>query len=992
MLDSGASVIVTTRSVATSLPSSAATLVCLDADAALLEARPTTAPDTGVSAEHLAYVVYTSGSTGQPKGVQVTHSSLSNLVSWHLRHYALSPQHRLTQVAGTAFDASVWELWPALASGASLHIPSDEVRASPPLLLHWLQSESITHCFLPTPLAEAVLTQEGLSALPLQVLLTGGDRLRQRPRPGTRFQLVNHYGPTESTVVATCAPVAEEGSESALPAIGRPIANTQVYVLDAGMQPVPPGVPGELYVGGEGLARGYLGRPALTAERFIPHPFSAQPGARLYRTGDRVRWRGDGQLEFLGRTDEQVKVRGFRIEPGEIEAALLRHPDVREAVVVAREDGPGTKRLVAYVVPTSPGLNPESVRTWLKQTLPEHLVPSAFVALESLPLTPNGKVDRNALPAPDSQLTGAADSFVAPRTPVEQKLASIWASVLRREHVGVRDNFFALGGDSILSLQIIARAHQSGLALTPRQLFQHQTVEELARVVQLASSESHSQQRVSGEVPLTPIQRWFFDWELPAPHHFNQAFLLEVRQPLSPEVLQHALRLLCEHHDALRMRFSRQPDGRWLQHNAAEAPPLSLHQVDVSHLPPSEQPQAIASACARLQSSMSLEEGSLLRAALFHRGPGLSSRLLLALHHLVVDAFSWRFLLEDLHSCCLALSRGETPSLPPKSTSFQSWAHKLHAHALSDSLSHEASFWTGQPWHSVQPLPRDASRGDNTLSSARHLSVSLDAQETRLLLQEVPSSWRAHINDVLLSALSRALCAWTGHSALAVHLEGHGREHLFDDVDLSRTAGWFTTLFPVVLPVAPHSSPGDALSRVRQALGAVPNKGIGFGLLRYLRQDSLSSSLRSLPSAELSFNYLGQLDGLAGSGSLFALAREPSGPMHDDQGPRRHVLEVNGHVLEGRLVLRWTYSDNLHERATIERLAHACLEGLRALIQEPEHGGGTAPAPRGLPAGPPGAVHAGPGAPSRPRPRGSLPARAIAAGAALPRVAVTHLG
>ncbi|MFY0571228.1 non-ribosomal peptide synthase/polyketide synthase [Archangium lansingense] len=945
--DSGASVIVTTRAVADSLPSAEALLVRLDADAALLESRPSTAPDTGVSPQHLAYVVYTSGSTGQPKGVQVTHSSLSNLVSWHLRHYALTPQHRLTQVAGTAFDASVWELWPTLASGASIHIPSDEVRASPPLLLHWLTSESITHCFLPTPLAEAVLTQEALPALPLQVLLTGGDRLRQRPRPGTRFQLVNHYGPTESTVVATCAPVAEEGAEAGLPSIGRPIANTQVYVLDAGLQPVPPGVPGELYIGGEGLARGYLGRPALTAERFIPHPFSAQPGARLYRTGDRVRWRGDGQLEFLGRTDEQVKVRGFRIEPGEIEAALLRHPEIREAVVIAREDGPGRKQLVAYVVPTSPlplgegrgegiappELNLEAVRTWLKHTLPEHMVPSAFVALQSLPLSPNGKVDRKALPAPEDKRTGDTASFVAPRTPVEEKLASIWASVLRREHVGIRDNFFSLGGDSILSLQIIARAHQSGLALTPRQLFQHQTVEELARVVHLASSESQSQQRVSGEVPLTPIQRWFFDWELPAPHHFNQAFLLEVRQPLSPEVLQHALRLLCEHHDALRMRFSRHPDGHWLQHNPAEVPPLTLHQVDVSHLPLSEQPQAISSACASLQSSMSLEDGSLLRAALFHRGPGLSPRLLLALHHLVVDAFSWRFLLEDLHSCCLALSLGESPSLPPKSTSFQSWALKLHSHSLSDSLSHESSFWTGQPWHSVHPLPRDSSLGDNSLSSSRHLSVSLDAHETRLLLQEVPSSWRSHINDVLLSALARALSAWTGHSALAVHLEGHGREHLFDDVNLSRTAGWFTTLFPVVLPVPPSSSPGDALSLVRLALGSVPHKGIGFGLLRYLRQDSLSSSLQSLPSAELSFNYLGQLDGLAGTDSLFALAREPSGPMHDDRGPRRHVLEVNGHVLEGRLVLRWTYSDNLHERSTIERLAHACLEGLRALIQ-----------------------------------------------------------
>jgi non-ribosomal peptide synthase protein (TIGR01720 family) len=335
---------------------------------------------------------------------------------------------------------------------------------------------------------------------------------------------------------------------------------------------------------------------------------------------------------------------------------------------------------------------------------------------------------------------------------------------------------------------------------------------------------------------------------------------------------------------------------------------------------------------------MSLEDGSLLRAALFLRGPGLSPRLLLCLHHLVVDAFSWRFLLDDLQSCCLALSLGHTPSLPPKTTSFKAWADKLLSHAHSDSLALEAPFWTGLPWHAVHPLPRDRHSGDNTLASARHLSVSLDADETRLLLQEVPSSWRAHINDVLLSALARALCSWTGHSALALHLEGHGREHLFDDVDLSRTAGWFTSLFPVVLPVTPASSPGDALASVRQSLSALPNKGIGFGLLRYLRQDSLSDSLQSLPSPELSFNYLGQLDSLSDSSSLFGLTRESAGLDHGEHGLRRHVLDVNGLVVEGRLVLRWTYSDNLHERSTIERLALSCLDALRALLHSrPEH-------------------------------------------------------
>ncbi|MFP2934663.1 condensation domain-containing protein, partial [Pyxidicoccus sp. 3LG] len=347
--------------------------------------------------------------------------------------------------------------------------------------------------------------------------------------------------------------------------------------------------------------------------------------------------------------------------------------------------------------------------------------------------------------------------------------------------VGRLDNFFALGGDSILSLQIISRAHQAGLKLTPRQLFQHPTLEQLSRVAQATSSATTaSQERVSGPVPLTPIQHWFFDWALPSAHHFNQAFMLEVRQPLSPEVIEKALHLLCEHHDALRMRFTRgaatpEAQPRWLQDNAAQLTPLSLHQVDVSHLPEAQQPQAIASEAARLQASMRLEDGDLVRAALFLRGHGLSPRLLLAIHHLVVDAVSWRFLLEDLHSCCLALSQGLTPVLPPKTTSFQSWARRLHSHALSDALAREASFWTAQPWHSVHPLPRDNATGDNTLASARHLTVSLSPDETRLLLHETPTAWRARINDVLLAALAQSFHAWTGHSALAVSLEGHGR-------------------------------------------------------------------------------------------------------------------------------------------------------------------------------------------------------------------------
>src|SRR6185436_18180560 len=412
--------------------------------------------------ESLAYVIYTSGSTGRPKGVELCHGGLANLVDWHLRSYglavagreALAAQmpvglanlvdwhlrsyglaagDRATQIANPAFDASVWEIWPVLAAGACLCIPGDEERAAPARLLAWLEAREVTHAFLPTPLAEALLQEEIPSGLALRWLLTGGDKLHRAPEPDLPFHLVNHYGPTESTVVATAAPV--PAGLAAPPSIGRPIAATRVSVVDADLRPAPLGAAGELCIGGAGLARGYRLRPGLTAERFVPDPWSAEPGSRLYRSGDLVRWSAAGDLEFLGRIDHQVKIRGFRIELGEIEAALVEQPGVREAVVTVREEAPGERLLAAYVVPQDrETLSVAGLREALRQRLPEPMVPTAWVFLAELPLTPNGKVDRKALPAPEAM--EEADAFVAPRTPTEEIVAAVYAGVLGLERVG----------------------------------------------------------------------------------------------------------------------------------------------------------------------------------------------------------------------------------------------------------------------------------------------------------------------------------------------------------------------------------------------------------------------------------------------------------------------------------------------------------------------------------------------------------------------------
>ncbi|HSN88710.1 MAG TPA: amino acid adenylation domain-containing protein, partial [Thermoanaerobaculia bacterium] len=402
----------------------------------------------------LAYVIYTSGSTGMPKGTELGHRGLSNLIAWHRRTYGLGPADRTTLLAGPGFDASVWEMWAALTSGASLHIPSREVVLSPPALLRWMGEEGITVSFLPTPLAEAVLFESIPKGLSLRLLLTGGDRLVRRPPPDLPYALVNHYGPTESTVVATAGRVAPVGERA--PEIGSPIANTRVLILDRSLRPVPVGIAGELCLSGDGLARGYRNRPELTAERFVPEPFGAE-GARLYRTGDLARWRPDGGIEFLGRADSQVKIRGFRIELGEVESALARQPGVEAAVVLAREDVRGDNRLVAYVVASEGEISTEELRRGLQRTLPEPMVPSAFVLLPELPLGPTGKVDRRALPAPERSRHESDPDFVPPRTPLEEEVAQVWRDVLGVDRIGVHDSFWALGGHSLLATRVLSR-------------------------------------------------------------------------------------------------------------------------------------------------------------------------------------------------------------------------------------------------------------------------------------------------------------------------------------------------------------------------------------------------------------------------------------------------------------------------------------------------------------------------------------------------------
>ena len=459
-------------------------VVDIDADEIKLAGYPQTPPLASISAENLAYVIYTSGSTGRPKGVQITHGNLLNLISWHNRAFSISANDRASQLASLAFDAAVWEIWPYLVAGSSVHFPDDETRVSVEPLRDWLIEERITVSFVATPLAESLTSLEWPQDAALRILLTGADALHHYPRAGLPFALVNNYGPTECTVVATSGTITPNPHPSGPPSIGRPIDNFQIHILGEDLRPVAAGSVGQLHIAGAGLGRGYLNRPDLDAERFIANPFSSIPGDRLYKTGDLARLLPDGNIAFVGRIDEQIKIRGYRIEPDEIAAVLDRYPGIHGSVVVAREDS-GDKRLVAYLLAApDTALNHSALQDFLKNYLPDYMVPAVFVQVSALPMTHSGKVDRAALPAPGADNTIADQLYVAPRTATEERLVAILSELLSVRQVSVNDNFFFLGGHSLLGTQLIARTRDAfGVELPLRTVFDFPTAAEISSVI-----------------------------------------------------------------------------------------------------------------------------------------------------------------------------------------------------------------------------------------------------------------------------------------------------------------------------------------------------------------------------------------------------------------------------------------------------------------------------------------------------------------------------
>ncbi|MBT2572379.1 amino acid adenylation domain-containing protein, partial [Bacillus sp. ISL-51] len=893
---------------------------------------------------HLAYIIYTSGTTGKPKGVMVEHQAVSQTLQWRSSFYDLNEKDTVLQLFSFSFDGFVTSMFTPLISGAKVAVPTEEEAKDILVIKKHLAVYRVTHMIIVPVLYRTLLdVLEPGDAEFLRIVTLAGEaadrNLISRSLaicPDT--ELANEYGPTENSVATTAARHLKQDEDVT---IGRPIDHTKVYILNGNhLQPI--GVTGELCITGTGLARGYHNLPQQTARAFVQDPF--HPERRMYRTGDLAKWLPDGTLQYIGRMDEQVKIRGHRVELKEIEASLTNIRGVKEAAVTVHVTSMGQKELCAYIA-AEDGTDSGTVQRALANEVPAYMVPAFFETLDALPLTPNGKLDRRALPAPRKK--EQTRSFTAPVSDIEKELAAIWSEVLGTENIGTDESFFELGGDSIKALQVSARLHQSGKQMAVKDVFSHPTIKELAHYVR-TEQQPISQAPVEGGVRWSPVQKWFLAQDMTEPNHFNQSVMLHRKNPIDEAALKKTLKAITVHHDALRLICMKdEQEGLRLYNRPADIEEETLYSLKVMNLTENGGEQEIERLIKRqvckLQREMDLENGPLVQAGLFRTAGG--DYLFLSVHHLAVDGMSWRIILEDLATGYQQALNGNEIKLPPKTGSFQAYTEQLAQYAESRRLLQQSEYWRDIEQYEAEALPRE--QADTSLSPMKKrdtVSFTLTERETNALLKEVHSAYNTDTQDMLLASAVLAIQQWAPHQALKMALEGHGRQSEAESADISRTVGWFTAIYPALFRLESKTRYENleeyeirTLKTVKDTLRRIPDKGIGYGVLKYLTTPE-KAGIKFGKAPDISFNYLGQFDAAGGNPEeteqpdAFTFSPLGGGSDMTDTWKREQSLDISAISVKGRLTVNMSYQTDRFRKETIERLSEDCRSSLLKLI------------------------------------------------------------
>ena len=887
--------------------------------------------DAGTTPDDQAYVIFTSGSTGLPKGVMLRHQTVVNFLRAMSQSPGIKPGEKLLAVTTISFDIAVLEIFLPLINGGTVVLADKEQLQDANCILQLIQQHNIS-VMQATPSMWRMLLDMGWQGKRDMRILCGGEALPPELadtlllRSSSFWKL---YGPNEATVWCSRHRIESGDGENGAVTIGKPIENTRIYLLDEQMQPVPVGVPGEIYIGGACLAEGYMARPDLSAEAFVADPITGQ--GLLYRTRDLARYNHAGNIIFLGRADSQVKVRGFRIELGEIDTTLNKYPPIQQAVSVVHELKPGDKRIVCYFTASETALNHEQLRLYLKKQIPEYMVPALFIQLAKLPQTPNGKINRRALPKPSAELIQSGVPYVAPANDTEAALCQLYQQILRTERVGTDDDFFSLGGDSLLVIQLVSKAKLCNISLTARQVFQHKTPRLLAQA-SLTTQILRQLTPVEGPVMMTPAQRHFLSLQHTNPQFHTLGVYLQPRDnDFDITALERALQYILTRHDSLRMRLSdTDPEQAIL---LCDSPPeqVTLNQIALEAEDQADYERQLGRRIYHSATRLDLQQGPLFQAWLFRCNLDLKPTLFLFGHFMLADIGSWHIIIDDFETCYRQFSRNEPLQLPEKGTSFKQWVEKLSAWGYSDEMKKQRPYWLLPERQYAAELPKDFPAGDNLMSSSQSVYVQLDAGQTTVLLDEVPKITGAKIDAILLTSIVYAFKQSCQSNSLMIDLLGHGKEALFDDVDLSRTVGWFNTIYPAFLDYGNHADPVMAIKAINEQLRAIPNGGIGYGVLRYLNKDAqLIAHFNQVPEPQVFFNYFGhdnqadlrvlrKVDGFGGYGL-------------DHQTKRLRPLAVGVYIKEGVMAIRWEFSNTIYRVERIEQLAADCKQCILEIL------------------------------------------------------------